>query len=154
MKSVFIHVVASAMLGLTGCVTQPPLVTQCKWPMKGDRTGGPALVGHEYGPQTTPIPLNSVQFSNMDAAKILAVQNLYAARTPTNTTSVIARLISCSDSSFAVRVRTSFMDANQAPTEPASAWQTVVLQPHLTTTYAENSTSRNVANYLIEIIRE
>jgi len=33
-------------------------------------------VGHEYGPQTTPIPLNSVQSSNADAAKSLAVQNL------------------------------------------------------------------------------
>jgi hypothetical protein len=154
MKSGFVFTVAAAMLGLTGCVSQPPLVTQCRWPMKGDRTGGPALVGHEYGPQTTPIPLNSVQFSDRSAANSLAVQNLYAARTPANTTSVTARLISCSDSSLAVRVRTSFMDADQAPTEPASAWQTVILQPHLTATYAENSTSRNVANYLIEIIQE
>jgi hypothetical protein len=129
-------------------------VTQCKWPMKGERSGGPALVGHEYGPQTTPIPLNSVQFSNISAAQSLAVQNLYAARTAADTTSVTARLISCSDTSFAVRVRTSFMDANQAPTEPTSAWQTVFLQPHLIATYAENSTSRDVANYLIEITQE
>jgi hypothetical protein len=120
--------------------------------MKGDRTAGPALVGHEYGPQTTPIPLNSVQFSNMDAAKSLAVQHLFAARTPGNTISVTARFISCSDANFAVRVRTSFMDVNQAPTEPASAWQTVFLQPHLIATYTENSTSRSVANYLIEIM--
>ena|SRR5260221_565352 len=154
MKSILAYVVVTAMVGLTGCVTQPPLVTQCKWPMGGDRTAGPALVGHEYGPQTSPIPLNSVQFSSVDAAKSLAVQNLFAARTPGNTTSVTARFISCSAVTVAVRVRTSFMDANQAPTEPASAWQTVFLQPHLIATYAENSTSRNVANYLIEIMRE
>jgi hypothetical protein len=147
-------IVIAAVLALTGCVTQPPLVTQCKWPMKGNRTQGPALVGHEYGPQTTPIPLNSVQFSNINAAQSLAVQNLYAARTAADTTSVTARLISCSDTGLAVRVRTSFMDANQAPAEPTSAWQTVFLQPHLTATYAENSTSRNVENYLIEIMQE
>jgi hypothetical protein len=154
MKSILVYAAIGAVLALTGCVTQPPLVTQCKWPMKGDRTAGPALVGHEYGPQTTPIPLNSVQFASVDAAKSLAVQNLFAARTAGNTTSVTARFISCSDVTLAVRVRTSFMDTNQAPTEPASAWQTVFLQPHLIATYAENSTSRNVANYLIEIMQE
>jgi hypothetical protein len=154
MKVGFLLAAPLTLIGLVGCVTQPPLVTECRRPMKGDRTVGPALVGHEYGPQTTPIPLDSVQFSSQATANSLAVQNLYAAHTPGNTTSVTARLISCADASFTVRVRTSFMDDNQAPTEPASAWQTVSLQPHLTATYAENSTSQNVANYLIEIMRE
>jgi hypothetical protein len=154
MKVPILHAAAITLICLAGCVSQPPLVTQCRWPLKGDRTAGPALVGHEYGPQTTPIPLNSVQFSTQAAANSLAVQNLYAARTPGNTTSVTARFISCSNANLAIRVRTSFMDRNQAPTEPASAWQTVILQPHLTATYAENSTSRNVANYLIEITQE
>ncbi len=154
MKSPVAVVIASAMLACLGCVVQPPLVTQCKWPPKGDRTAGPALVGHEYGPQTTPIPLNSVQFSNTATANRLAIQDLFAAHTAANTTAVTARLISCADTVFAVRVRTSFLDESQAPTEPASAWKTVFLQPHLTATYAENSTSRGVANYLIEIMPE
>lgn len=151
-KTILLTVLAT---GMAGCATpQPPLVTECKWPMKGDRSHGPALVGQEYGPQTSPIPLNSVQFSSVSASRSLAVQQLFAHRTPTQTTSVTARFISCSDSPFAVRVRTSFLDGSAAPTEPASAWQTVFLRPHLTATYAESSTSRNVANYLIEIMQE
>lgn len=154
MKPLLMSGIAVLLGAVAGCASQPPLVTQCSGPMQGDRTGGPALVGHEYGPRTTPVPLNSVQFSNMSTAKSVAVQNLFAARTPGNTVAVTARFISCSDAGFAVRVRTSFMDAKEAPTEPVSAWQTVFLQPHLIATYAENSTSRDVANYLIEIMPE
>jgi hypothetical protein len=150
------HLSIAALLAacIAGCASQPPLVTECRFPMKGDRTHGPALVGQQYGPQTTPIPLDSVQFSSVAASRSLAVQQLFAHHTPNQTTSVTARFISCSDSPLAVRVRTSFMDGSAAPTEPASAWHTMFLQPHLTATYAESSTSRNVANYLIEIMPE
>jgi hypothetical protein len=128
----------------------PPLVVQCSGPEKGNR-GGPALVGQEYGMQATPIPLNSVQFSNWTTVKNFSVQRLYASRTASNTVQVTVRFVSCADNPLAIKVRTSFLDANQAPTEPMSAWQTVFLQPRLTTVYEEKSTSRSVANYLIEI---
>jgi hypothetical protein len=152
MKLTALGIVAALYGPLTGCAVQghPPLVVQCSAPAKGDRSG-PALVGQEYGTQATPIPLNSVQFSNWDTVKELSVQRLFAARTSSNTVQVTARFISCADTVLAIRVRTSFLDANQAPTEPASAWQTVFLQPRLTTVYAEKSTSQSVANYLIEI---
>jgi|ERR1700683_724937 len=137
---------------LVGCAVQghPPLVVQCSAPAKGNRSGS-ALVGQEYGTQTTPIPLNSVQFSNWDTVKILSVQRLYASRTPSSTVQVTARFVSCADTALVIKVRTSFLDANEAPTEPTSAWQTVFLQPRLTAVYAEKSTSKSVANYLIEI---
>lgn len=143
------------MLGtlLGGCALHgaPPLVTECTRPPAHADRGGPALVGEPYGMQATPIPLNSVQFSNWNVAKTVAVQHLFASRTATNTVAVSARFISCTDAPFSIRVRTSFLDANQAPTEPASVWQTVMLQPHATSTYEERSISPRVANYLIEI---
>jgi hypothetical protein len=134
-----------------GCAMQhPPLVVECSGPEKGNR-GGPALVGQEYGMQATPIPLNSVQFSNWTTVKDLSVQRLYASRTASNTVQVTARFVSCADTAVVIKVRTSFLDVNQAPTEPVSGWQTIFLQPRLTAVYAEQSTSKSVANYLIEI---
>jgi hypothetical protein len=146
-------VIALAML-LGGCALhrQPPPVVECNMTMQGDRSRIPALVGQEYGVQASPIPVNSVQFSKWDTAYSLAVQRLFAARTATNTVAVTARFISCSDVPFAIRVRTSFLDANQAPTEAASAWQTVYLQPRLTATYQERSVSPRAALYLIEVM--
>jgi hypothetical protein len=142
---------AMALAVLTGCVTNPaPPVVQCKFPMKGARPGA-ALVSQEYGPQMTPIPLNSVQFSDWSIARSLAVQHLFASRTPTDTVQVVARLVSCVDRELTVKVRTSFLDANQAPVEGTSAWQTVYLTPRLTATYSERSTSKGVASYLIEV---
>ncbi|MFL6604457.1 MAG: hypothetical protein ACJ8R9_24415 [Steroidobacteraceae bacterium] len=134
-----------------GCSTQhPPLVVKCG-KVGGGHAVGAALVGQEYSLQATPIPLDSVQFSSWDTTRLLSVQRLYAARTPTNTVEVTARFVSCSDTPFNVRVRTSFVDANQAPTEPVSAWKTVYLQPRLTAVYSEYSTSRSATRYLIEV---
>jgi hypothetical protein len=145
-------VLSLTMLAATACATKAPLVSQCKMPWRGgDRAGMPALVGLEYGERSTPIPLNSVQFASWDATKLLSIQRLAAQRTPTNTVEVAARFVSCSEVSQTVRVRTSFLDANQAATEPPSAWQTVYLAPHLTANYSERSISPNVQNYLIEI---
>jgi hypothetical protein len=142
---------AAAVL-LVGCAHKAPLVSRCKMPWGGgDRGAMPALVGLQYGEQATPLPLNSVQFTNWDAAKSLSIQRLAATRTPTNTVEVAARFVSCSDEPQTVRVRTSFLDANQAATEAPSAWQTVYLQPHLTANYSERSTSKDAQHYLIEI---
>jgi hypothetical protein len=137
---------------LAGCATKAPLVSRCSMPLGGgDRAGMPALVGLQYGEQATAIPLNSVQFSSWDAAKTLAVQRLSAGRTAANTVEVAARFVSCSNQPQTVRVRTSFLDANQAATEAPSAWRTVYLQPHLTANYSERSTATTVQSYLIEI---
>jgi len=135
---------------LAGCTAKPPLVSQCTGQSRMGRTG-PALVGLEYGTQSSPIPLDSVQFSNWSAERAVSLQRLTAARTATNTVEVTARFVSCANQSISFRVRTSFLDSNQAPTEPASAWQTVFVQPHLTATYSERSLSTQVSHYLLEI---
>jgi len=100
----------------------------------------------------TPIPVNSVEYSNWATPAQLTVQHLFASRTPANTVQVTARFVSCMNTPLAIKVRTSFMDANQAPTEEPSAWQSVFLQPHLTATYTERSTSKAVMLYLIEVM--
>lgn len=138
-----------------GCATKAPLVARCKAPPRSsDRanSGAPALVGLQYGEQATPIPLDSVQFSNWSTEKALSIQTLFAGRTDGGTVQVTARFVSCMDSDLPIRVRASFLDANQAPTEPSSAWQVVYLHPRMTATYTEKSTSRNAANYLLEIM--
>ena len=149
------HSIAFALIAaaavLAGCAAKPPLVTQCLGQGHAGRPG-PALVGLEYGTQATPVPLDSVQFSGWGAEKTVSVQGLYASRTPTNTVRVMARFVSCSQVPTSIRVRTSFFDASHVPTEPASAWQTVYLQPHLTATYTEHSISTGVSDYLIEIM--
>jgi len=99
----------------------------------------------------TALPLNSVQFGSHAVASALAVQNLYASRTPNDTVQVVARLVSCTDQPSSVKIRTSFLKADTAPSEPPSAWKIVFLQPRSTAVYAELSTSHDTAAYLIEI---
>jgi hypothetical protein len=130
----------------------PPVVAQCETPTGGDRLG-PALVGQAYGMAMTPLPLNSVQFGSDAASRSMAVQNLYAARTPTNTVEVSARFVSCLDKPAMVLVRASFLRANSAPAEPPSAWKSVYLEPRATAVYSELSTSIDAAHYLIEVMR-
>lgn len=146
--------VSLAFVALTfaGCASTPPVVVQCSTPIASDRTGA-ALVGQPYGMAMTPLPLNSVQFGSHDVARVLAIQNLYAERVPTDLVKVSVRFVSCGDEATSVRVRTSFMRANTAPSEPASAWKTVHLEPRATAVYTENSTNRDAASYLIEIAR-
>lgn len=144
----------AAVAGLAaGCATDvPDAVVECSVP-KGRLTAkGPALVGHEYGMKMTPIPLDAVQFTEQRIANSVAVQALYASRTPTETVEVIARFVNCTEQPIALRARTSFLRSSQAPSEPISAWQTVHLHPKATAIYTEKSIGRTeVTNYLIEL---
>jgi hypothetical protein len=144
---------AGAVAPLAGCGAlpgAPPVVAQCSEPNVSDRPG-PALVGQTYGMAMTPLPLNSVQFGAMDIARSMAIQSLYASRTPTGTVQVAARLLSCADTPVVVRLRTSFLQSSTAPAEPASAWHDVFLAPRATAVYTEMSTSVDAATYLVEI---
>jgi hypothetical protein len=140
------------LVSIVGCVARQPLVVECGSSIKEKHSAGAALVGQEYGVQSTPIPLNSVQFADWGTAKQLAVQHLFASRTPADTVQLTARFISCSDEPVALKVRAAFLDSNQMPTEPTSAWQTVFLPPRLTAVYAERSTAKNVSSYLVEVM--
>jgi hypothetical protein len=145
-------VILIALILFSGCAIkgQPPLVVECEKPAKGDRPG-PALVGMEYGMQATPIPLDSVQYGDHAASKSIAVQRIFAKRTPGDTVQITARFVSCSDEQVRLLVRTSFLDSDQSPAEPTSAWRTVILQPRTISNYVESSTSAAVSHYLIEI---
>jgi hypothetical protein len=142
-----------ALSGLAGCAQVPPVVVECQAATGAGRPG-PALVGQAYGTQHSPLPLNSVQFDAQATASRLAVQDIFADRTGTDTVEVTARFVSCADAPSSVRVRTSFMRVNHAPAEPTSAWKVVHLAPRAISHYTELSTSRDVASYLIEIARE
>ena len=148
-----------AAMGITGCASVetnvPNAVVNCGIPAGRAAPKGPALVGQEYGMVMSAIPVDAVQFTDQRIANTVAVQALFAARSPTETVQVTARFVNCFDHPVAVRVRTSFMRNNLAPSEPTSAWQTVILRLRATGTYSENSTGRTeVAHYLLEIASE
>lgn len=148
---------AAVALGvLGGCATDvPDAVVQCAVPKSRPGPKGPALVGHEYGMKMSPIPLDAVQFTEQAIANAVAVQALYASRTPAQTVQVTARFVNCTEKPIAVRARTSFLKSSQAPSEPQSAWQTVHLYPKATGIYTENSIGRSeVTNYLVELASE
>ncbi len=142
-------VLAAAMAGCAS--TDPtPLVVECKVAPVAGRSG-PALVGQAYGMAMTPLPLNSVQFGSVALSRTVAVQNLYAQRTPADVVQISVRLVSCIDTPAAIRMRTTFLRADTAPSESPSAWKVVYLQPRATAQYAELSVSRDAASYLVEI---
>lgn len=100
----------------------------------------------------TPIPLDAVQFTNKALAETVAIQAVVARRTPTDSVQVTSRFANCTDKAINMQVRTSFMDASQVPTEPVSAWRTVIVPPRATAVYQENSIGRGaVTHYLIEV---
>lgn len=154
-----ISFMALGVLVLTGCV-QPSAVVECgdpSWarvlmsrsPEKVDKV---ALVGKNYGMAMTPIPLDAVQFTNKALAEEVAIQSVGATRTATSSVQVTSRFVNCKDKPINMQVRISFMDVNQIPTEPASAWRTVIVPPRATAVYQENSIGRGtVAHYVIEV---
>jgi hypothetical protein len=110
------------------------------------------MVGVDYGMQITPIPLNSVLWTDARAAQSVALQSLSAKRTPTDAVQVVARFVNCTDQQVNLRARVSFMDASQSPTEQPSIWKPVFLSPRSTGIFTENSIGRAaVAQYLVEI---
>lgn len=159
MKKVFlIPGVVAVSLAMSGCKSPPPPIgyepiVKCAVPTPTVPVPkGPALVGQEYGMKLSPIPLDAVHFTDRGLVDTVAVQAIFAARNPTQTVQVTARVVNCTDGMLIVKARTSFMKANQAPSEPTSAWKTVYLQPRSTGVYSENSLgSSEVTNYLIEI---
>jgi hypothetical protein len=89
-----------------------------------------ALVPVQPGTMT-PIPLNSVSFSDSFTAESVLVQYTGAQRTPTGTVEVTTRMVNCTDWPLVVEGRTNFFDAGQRPVEPVSAWQKIHLPPRL-----------------------
>ena len=147
---------ALALLAVT--VAAPALATEnktlsCKTYLArwAGSSGGPALVAN-VPRSMTPIDLNAVQFTDKKLGKKMIVEGLFAQRTAMDGLKVMARLVNCSKEPLVVQLRSNFMDANQLPTEAASAWKTVFLSPKATAVYEDNSIGRApVASYLIEL---
>jgi len=113
---------------------------------------GPALVGDVYDMQHLPIPLDAVLFADANLSAHVAVQRLFAARTPSDAVEVTARFVNCTDSRMVLRVRVSFLGARQAPTEAPSAWQQVHLPPRGMAIYTERSMATDtVTNFVMEL---
>jgi hypothetical protein len=140
--------IALTLLSACAATTRKPVV-ECRFPTEPAPTG-PALVAKVYG-ETSPIPLNSVQFTDSGLARQVAVQTMRASRTPANTVRISARLVNCTDVAQAVNARTSFLAADDAPAEPESAWKTVVLQPRTSAVYTQTSLATDVQSYLLEL---
>lgn len=148
MKRLTFTLIAFAFV--TACTSGRQMVVQCRTPWALAEVTGPALVAREYG-VISPIPLNSVQFTDSRLKSMLAVQSLQGLRTPTQTVLVQARLVNCGDTPLQVGLRTSFMDGRQAPTEPISAWQTLWLPPRALAIYEERSVAVGATAYLVEL---
>lgn len=145
-------------LGVLAALASPALATEnkvvsCKTYMArwAGPSGGPALVANVPS-SMSPIDLNAVLFTDKKLARSAIVEGLFAQRTPVGGLHVTARLVNCTSKSLVVQVRSNFMDANQLPTEAASAWKTVYLSPRATAVYDENSIGRSTVNhYLLEL---
>lgn len=146
----FFLMAAASLLGACApaAATRKPVV-ECDFPTQGAPTG-PALVSRVYG-EMSPIPLDAVQFTDRDLAEQVVVQTLRSERTATNTLRVSARLVNCLDRALAVNARTSFLGADDAPAEPDSSWQTVVLQPRSSAVYRQASLAPDVQAFLVEL---
>ncbi|MBC7495658.1 MAG: hypothetical protein H7243_00640 [Sphingomonadaceae bacterium] len=114
-------------------------------------SGGAALVANVPG-SMTPIDLNAVLMTDKKLTHQVVVEGLFAQRDDGGGLRVVARLVNCTSEALAVQARSNFMDANQLPTEAASAWRTIYLSPRATGTYEERALGgRAVAAYLIEL---
>ncbi len=113
--------------------------------------GGPALVAN-VASSMTPIDLNAVQMTDKKLARRVVVEAMFARRTETNSLEVITRFVNCTKKVVELDARSSFMDADQVPTEDSTFWKKVILQPKATGVYRGLSIGRDqVKYYLVEI---
>ena len=145
--------VGAAAFAIASCATDPPIL-ECAKDAPRAASRSRALVGESYGTQMKPIPLDSVLFSEQSLARAVALQRISASRTATGTVEVNAVLANCSGKPLALRMRSSFYDAQQRISEPISAWRTVHVTPGGLGTYTESSITREVSAYLIEVAGE
>lgn len=153
-------VAAIALLSLAtfGCNkgfygTAPQSMLKCDYQAlkKASRRDGPAIVSEAYN-AVSAVPLNAVQIGDRDLFYKVMVQSLFADLTPTGTVKVTVRIANCSDSVLSLRARTSFLSKGNVPAEPASAWQTVLLEPKSLGVYEALSLSTSaVDTYYIEL---
>lgn len=146
---------ATSLVLLAACATPAPpgRVVTCSQDAldKARLPGGPTLQAQLPG-TFTPIPLNQVTMIDPGMTRWLMVQAVGAAPTETNTVEVMTRLVNCTNETVEIEGRTHFLAANQAPTEPVSAWQRIYIPGRSIGVYQEKSISAGRVNsYLIEL---
>lgn len=143
-----------AMALLAGCqqVAVAPTVGCDFTPMlTAQRSPEPVIVAPTPGTMSE-IPLNAVSITDGAITNKVLVQTSAARRSPTGTVEVMTRLVNCTDFPLQVEGRTHFLDEDQSPTEPVSAWHRVFLPARALGTYRETSTdAQRVVSFLIEL---
>lgn len=147
------YICAAALLLLSGCTVAVEPRPVCDFtPMLTQAPPAEALLVPPIPGTMTPMPLNTVNITDVGITNKVLVQAVRARRTDTGTVEVWSRVMNCTDFPLQVEGRVQFMDKAQAPIEPTSAWQRVYLPPRTVGVYSEKSISTNdAATYLIEL---
>lgn len=145
-----------ALVGLLGACTQTQPVAPtvgCDFtPMlAAAERSGPALVPPVPGTMTE-VSLNSVSITDLAITNKVLVQNVLVGRTAVGAVEIGVRLVNCTDFPLQVEGRAHFLNEQQQPAEPVSAWKRVFLPARSTDTYREKSTNvDDVRLYYIEL---
>jgi len=141
---------------IAGCATQQEPASICNMDAIAKQrqlAAAPSAVPGAPSP-VLEMPLNSVSITDYAIINKLYVRAANAQRTATGTVEVYAQVINCTDFPLNAEARTQFYDANQAPSEPVSAWRRFALSPRTSNTYRESSIGRETAAYYMVELRE
>jgi hypothetical protein len=96
-------------------------------------------------------PPNSISITDAAITRKLFAAEPVAKRTPTGTMKVVARFFNCTNYPLQIDARTQFLDGDQQPAEPVSAWKRVFLPPRANTYYEESSIAVEAQSFQIDI---
>ncbi|CAK0750748.1 DUF3455 domain-containing protein [Azospirillaceae bacterium] len=97
------------------------------------------------------VPINSSSILNPEIEEKIYIKPIKARRSPAGTVEIFTQVVNCTDEPLQVEARTQFYDKDRAPSEAASGWRRVILQPRSASPYKESSIGREeVSSYGIE----
>ena len=147
-----IGLVAFAAAGCTTVVTTPQGLA-CNMTTIHDQRDVKLLIGPDgKGDPLAMVPLNSVSMLDASIVNKVYVRDAIGRRTATGTVQIQSQVANCTDFPLQIEARAQFYDANNAPSEPVSAWKRVYLSPRSNGTYIEASLGTGaVQSYVIEV---
>ncbi|MBF5007008.1 putative periplasmic lipoprotein [Diaphorobacter caeni] len=116
----------------------PPVVAGCMTWEQQQSSGAAQRLG------------GSIQLLSPELARIVGVQDMGTARTPTGLASVQAEIYNCTDVDVVVLMRTRF-SGDRGQSEPPSAWKTVFLPPRGQAVYGESAVSQSTRRVAVDI---
>ena len=150
------YVVAAAVgAGLLGaCAQQPaPICNMEAISKQRQLVAVPSLVPFGASPLLE-MPLNSVSVTDFAIVNKVFVRAVNARRSPTGTVEVYSQIVNCTDFPLQAEARTQFYDAQQAPSEPVSAWKRFAMPARSSSTYREFSVGTESAQFYMVELRE